>query len=70
MGRQGGPMVAGMVCPHCGSRAVGRVGTDQYYCWECCIEWNVTPSGNRLFWVDEEGELEQIGSAYPGEEGE
>ena len=46
-----------MHCPRCGSRAVGCVGTDQYYCWDCYIEFALTKNGLKLFEVDDEGEL-------------
>ena len=46
-----------MSCPNCGSRSTGRVGVDQYYCWDCCVEWVETESGPRLYSVDEEGDL-------------
>lgn len=44
-------------CPYCGSRGVGRVGTAQYFCSDCCIEFAFTNSGTRLYWLDDEGEL-------------
>lgn len=58
-----------MNCPHCGSRGIGKVGTGQYYCWDCCIEFAVTKDGIRLFRVDDEGELvalapDQLGPIY------
>jgi transposase-like protein len=46
-----------VVCPVCGSRATGRVGIDQYYCWDCCVEWTEEGQGRRIYAVDEEGEL-------------
>lgn len=52
-----------MNCPRCGSRAVGRVGTDQYYCWDCYIEFAVTKQGVQLFEVDDEGELVMLDEA-------
>jgi len=36
---------------------VGRVGTAQFYCWDCYIEFVVTKKGIQLFEVDDEGEL-------------
>lgn len=33
-------------CPNCSSKDVGKVGSDQYYCWNCFIEMTVV--GNRL----------------------
>lgn len=44
-------------CPHCESRSVGRVAADQYYCWECCIEFAQSGEAVRCFQVNEEGEL-------------
>lgn len=46
-----------MVCPSCGSRATGQVGPDQFYCWDCCIEWQPTPAGSQRFLIGEEGDL-------------
>ena len=46
-----------MVCPSCGSRATGQVGPDQYYCWDCCIEWQTRADGDEMFLIDEEGDL-------------
>lgn len=46
-----------MRCPNCGSASIGRVGTEQYYCWDCCVEFNVAGSGVRIFQLDAEGEL-------------
>ncbi len=51
-------------CPACGSRQVGRVGGERYYCWECCIEFTLSKKGIRLFSLDEEGtplELKTVG---------
>jgi len=36
---------------------VGRVGADQYYCWDCCVEFAVTKNGLQVFELDDEGEL-------------
>lgn len=53
-------------CPLCQSRSIGRVGSEQYYCWDCCIEFAVTRGGVRLFRVDSEGELQAL---EPGDYG-
>lgn len=49
-------------CPVCAKRAVGKVGADQYYCWNCCVEFvlrgpqvtvfNVQPDGSLTLYVD------------------
>ncbi len=46
-----------MICPRCHSRAVGRVGVDQFYCADCCIEFIQKKNQIRLYEVDPEGAL-------------
>lgn len=46
-----------MNCPVCKSGSVGRVGTEQYYCWECCVEFSVGKKGLEVFVLDSEGGL-------------
>ncbi len=55
-----------MVCPGCGSRATGQVGPDQFYCWDCCIEWQLGPQGNQLYMIGEEGDLIPVDPAEGG----
>jgi len=57
-----------MICPSCGSRATGQVGPDQYYCWDCCVEWQAASDGqSQIFLIGEEGDL--IPFADPAEGG-
>lgn len=51
-------------CPACNSRSIGRVAVGQWYCWDCCIEFSLGPTGPLLFRVDDEGELQVL---QPGE---
>lgn len=46
-----------MKCPVCGSRSVGKVGQDQYYCWECFREYRYKGDILRIFSVSEDGSL-------------
>lgn len=48
------------VCPACQGRNVGRVGTGQYYCWDCFIEFVMGAKGLRLYRVEPDGELSRI----------
>lgn len=45
------------VCPICGSRSIGKVGTNQYFCWDCFVEFTETKTGVQAFLVDAEGTL-------------
>ncbi len=45
---------------------MGKVGTGQYYCWDCFIEFNLPNKGGpHLFRIDPEGTLVAF---RPGEE--
>lgn len=44
-------------CPYCQSTTVGRVGTGQYYCWNCYYEFTVEAQGVRCFRIVEDGSL-------------
>lgn len=46
-----------MECPVCGGKATGKVGTEQYFCWDCCVEYRITEGGVQVFDVDEDGSL-------------
>ncbi|ABZ84426.1 conserved hypothetical protein [Heliomicrobium modesticaldum Ice1] len=43
-----------MSCPVCGGKQVGKVGVNQFYCWNCFIEFN---ERNEIFEVAEDGSL-------------
>lgn len=46
-----------MRCPNCTSRSIGRVGAEQYYCWDCCVEFSLARGGLRVYHLDADGEL-------------
>jgi hypothetical protein len=46
-----------MRCPNCAGRSIGRVGSEQYYCWDCCIEFNTGRGSIRIYHLDADGEL-------------
>ena len=43
-----------MFCPVCGSKEIGKIGIDQFYCWDCLVEFN---SDKQAFQVTEDGVL-------------
>jgi len=45
------------ICPVCGQRGIGKVGADQYYCWDCCVEFVVRDQGVKVFNVESDGTL-------------
>jgi len=44
-------------CPVCGQRGIGKVGPDQFYCWDCCVEFIVQGSSTKIFNVEPDGTL-------------
>lgn len=46
-----------MRCPVCGSKSVGKVGQDQYYCWECFREYQLKGNVLKIYSVSEDGNL-------------
>ncbi len=44
-----------MLCPKCKSRATGRIGQNQYYCWDCAVEFVPTRDGFRMYRLEEDG---------------
>lgn len=44
-------------CPVCGRRMIGKVGAEQYYCWECCVEFSVSGQAVQVFAVELDGTL-------------
>lgn len=48
-------------CPICGGRATGKIGAEQYYCWDCCVEYRLNKNGFQIYELDEDGGLVSLG---------
>jgi len=47
-------------CPVCSTnRTIGKVGSAQYFCWDCCIEFIVRDEKTTVFTVEPDGTLTQ-----------
>ena len=45
-------------CPVCSNkRTIGKVGSSQYYCWDCCVEFVVRDEATTVFNVENDGSL-------------
>lgn len=53
-----------MRCPACKGLQVGKVGSDQYYCWNCFIEFAVKKDRVNMYEVAEDGSLVSIEDSY------
>ncbi|MCO7126385.1 DUF2797 domain-containing protein [Sporolactobacillus shoreicorticis] len=46
-----------MKCPNCSSKNIGKIGVNQYYCWDCFIELALEDGKLSLSQVEEDGSL-------------
>jgi hypothetical protein len=46
-----------MLCPKCKSRSTGKIGHNQYYCWDCSIEFVPTSGGVRMYRLEPDGSV-------------
>jgi hypothetical protein len=46
-----------MNCPVCGGRAIGKVGVEQFYCWDCCVEFATQTDKVVIYELAEDGSL-------------
>lgn len=44
-------------CPHCNCRDIGKIGNNQFYCWNCFMEFAVVGEEVKIYCVDEDGSL-------------
>jgi len=56
-----------MRCPSCNCRDIGKIGTNQFYCWGCFVEFSVAGDEVKLFQVEEDGSLIAVDSDVPAE---
>ncbi|WP_198936746.1 hypothetical protein [Domibacillus epiphyticus] len=47
-------------CPNCGSREIGKIGTGQFFCRDCCVEMSELEGGLVIHQVEEDGSLSPI----------
>lgn len=46
-----------VVCPVCGRNAIGKVGNNQYYCWDCFLEFSIQKNKITAYEVSDDGSL-------------
>lgn len=53
-----------MHCPNCKGRDIGKIGTNQYYCWTCFVEMTITKGKLSLHQVEEDGSLSSLNDLF------
>jgi competence protein ComGC len=57
-----------LYCPNCKRKDIGKIGTHQYYCWGCFIEFAVVNDQFDIFQVEEDGTLSSLNDLFEDEE--
>ncbi|MTT32455.1 hypothetical protein GMB86_10605 [Terrilactibacillus sp. BCM23-1] len=53
-----------MKCPNCSSSNLGKIGMNQYYCWNCFIELTLVEGNLSLNQVEEDGSLTTLNDLF------
>ncbi|MFZ0444463.1 MAG: hypothetical protein WAM95_07475 [Bacillus sp. (in: firmicutes)] len=51
-------------CPNCQSKDIGKIGINQYYCWNCFIELSVADGLIYTHQVEEDGTLSSLDDLF------
>jgi ribosomal protein L37AE/L43A len=51
-------------CPNCKSKDLGKIGVNQYYCWNCFIELSVSKGMIYTHQVEEDGTLSSLDDLF------
>lgn len=56
-------------CPNCQSKDIGKIGINQYYCWNCFIELTLSVSEGIIntHQVEEDGSLSSLDDLFEEE---
>ncbi len=53
-----------MICPNCNSKDIGKIGSNQYYCWGCFIELAVSGEKMSVYQVEKDGTLSSLDDLF------
>ncbi|MBM7569567.1 hypothetical protein [Aquibacillus albus] len=57
-----------MRCPNCRGKDIGKIGNQQYYCWNCFIELTVSENVFQVHEVEQDGSLSSLDDIFSEEE--
>ncbi|WP_202411424.1 hypothetical protein [Halobacillus halophilus] len=53
-----------MRCPNCNNKNLGKIGSEQYYCWNCCLELSVEEGRININQIEEDGSLSSLNDIF------
>ncbi|GAA0483154.1 hypothetical protein GCM10008986_05180 [Salinibacillus aidingensis] len=57
-----------MNCPNCQGQNLGKIGHNQFYCWNCFIELSLDNDRIKVHEVEEDGTLSSLDDLFNDEE--
>ncbi|MFS0672902.1 MULTISPECIES: hypothetical protein [Ornithinibacillus] len=57
-----------MRCPNCSSKDIGKIGSQQFYCWNCFVEMSVSGNELTVHQVEADGSLSSLNDLFTEEE--
>ncbi|MCP8616963.1 hypothetical protein [Salirhabdus salicampi] len=57
-----------MQCPNCQGKNLGKIGHQQFYCWNCLIELAVVNGKINVHEVEEDGSLSSLDDLFNEED--
>jgi hypothetical protein len=57
-----------LICPNCKGKDLGKIGINQYYCWNCFIELSVARGKIYTHQVEEDGSLSSLDDLFNDDE--
>lgn len=57
-----------MKCPNCSSKDIGKIGVNQYYCWNCFVELSIQKGIMHVHQVEEDGLLSSLDDLFSEED--
>ncbi|HLR61076.1 MAG TPA: hypothetical protein VK097_01400 [Lentibacillus sp.] len=57
-----------LVCPNCRGKDIGKIGTQQFYCWNCFIELTVFDEKLAVHQVEADGSLSSLDDLFTEDE--
>ncbi|GAA0432306.1 MAG: hypothetical protein ACQEWU_08705 [Bacillota bacterium] len=57
-----------MRCPNCRGKDIGKIGTQQFYCWNCFIEMSVINDKLTVHQVEADGSLSSLNDLFSEDE--
>ncbi|WP_430791352.1 hypothetical protein VBD025_10195 [Virgibacillus flavescens] len=57
-----------MECPNCSRKDIGKIGAQQYYCWNCFIEITIVNEEVVIHQIESDGSLSSLNDLFTDEE--